>query len=169
MDPAQAAAGHRVAGGTETGVEATLETDLNRHLAAGHALGDQPRAPQVRGERLLAERGEPRVQGTPDQLGVGAGGCADGHPIQVGPQQRADVGHGLEAELLGHGLGPRGIDVGDDDLFDVVQTLQRGSMKCPDPADSNQANAHAQTLQMLQATARGGLSLALTPPGVNNL
>jgi hypothetical protein len=133
-------------GGPETGVETALEADVDRHISPCHALGDLPRTRQVGGQRLLAERGEPGVLRTRDQLGMGAGGCTDGDCVQACPEQGLDVGRGFETELLGHGLGAGGVCVGDDHLLDGAQALERRSMERPDPAHSDKANAHAQTL-----------------------
>jgi len=75
---------------------------------------------------------------------MGAGGCTDGDSVQATAQQGLDVGHGLEAELLGHSLGTRVVEIRDDDLFNAVKALQRRRVECTDPANANQPDAHAQ-------------------------
>src|SRR5450631_731489 len=149
VDPTQAPADDRGAGGPIAHIEATLEPDLNRYPAGADTFCDQEGAHQVRGQRFLAERGEPGIQGPPYQLSMGAGLCTDGDSVQACPEQRTDVDRGFAVELLGRCLCSGGISVGHHNLLDTVQALESRCVKSPDPTNSHQANTHAPTLLTL--------------------
>jgi hypothetical protein len=121
-------------------VEATRGRDVRR------VCPSQQRARQVRGHRLLAERGEASVLDARDQLAMGAGWGTDRHAVQVGPQKGLEVGRGITVKFLGRCLCSRRTGSGHDDLINGVQAPGGRGVQCPDPTDSHQANTHAQTL-----------------------
>jgi hypothetical protein len=147
-------------GGPETGVETALEADVDRHIppATRSAICRVPGRSAASGfsQNVVS----PRRPAHARLLGMRAGGCTDGDCVQACPEQGLDVGRGFETGVLGHGLGAGGVCVGDDHLLDGAQALERRSMERPDPAHSDQANAHAQTLPTTRLLPAG-----LSPQG----
>jgi len=89
--------------------------------------------------------------GTRDQLGVDAGWGTDRVPVD--PEQGLDVVRGFTVQLLDRCLCSGRTAIGHDGLIDGVQTPECHSVQYPDPTDSREANAHAQTLPTLTRAA----------------
>jgi hypothetical protein len=139
---AQLAALHGGPGVDETGVEAAVVADLDRHVAALDGPEDLDALAHVLGDGLLAEDGDAGLDAGQDQLGVGVRRRRDHDAVHAGGQQGLGRVHDLAAEALRGGLGGLREGVGEHERLDGVESGEGLGVEGADAAEAEDSDAH---------------------------
>ena len=122
----------------ERRVEATLESDHQRHPALGRHRNAPPRSIEVEGDRFLTENGLGRASRPLDLIGVQICGRRDQHTLD-GRIVQHFVGRGDAcAGQPGNGRGSGLVGVGDGNQSRILDHHQRARVNAADPASTEE-------------------------------
>ena len=129
----------RTFGRGERGVEPPLVTDLHRHAGAGDDVGDPGAFRGGGGDRLLAERGNPALDGGQCQLGMGRRRRRDHHSVDTRGEQLVDRISRCGTVFGGDCRDELGPLVGDHQTVDAVEPAEGVGVEGADAAQSDYA------------------------------
>ena len=128
-----------------TQVEAALETYVHGDVGAGRDLREVQGLVQGRRDRLLAEGRDAGLEPLAQERRMARGGRRDDEPVDSRGEQLGRGGGKPDAQPVGHLSRGLGVEVGDDDLVDHVESwsVSRGRRR---RTDADETDTHTRSL-----------------------